>query len=71
MKKDVMKIINETRDTIPDKYGLWASEIRIICKESNIYQACIDGFAYGYAMGRRAERAEKKDTRNGNSKGVR
>ena len=62
MKRDVIRIIEETKETINERYSMRLSDILNIKKYSNndLCLFSINSFEYGYAQGHKVAMAEMK-----------
>lgn len=69
MARNMFKIIDETRGTVPARYDMNVDELKAIIKDASsnngtfdaiIYAAVVDAFNYGFALGRRYERNQIK-----------
>lgn len=65
MKRNMERIIEETRERIPTGYDLTFGDIQKLRNESSSSIAAIlDSFTFGYAQGMKAEKAKMRKRGN-------
>ena len=63
MKRNMRKIVEQTRGTIPVRYGMAGEELIQLChyaRSEDMAGAICDAFAYGYALALRMEKNKNR-----------